>query len=42
MWKEIADYDSRAAKGEVCVRGIAHNPKTCPKCIKDSRKKSSK
>jgi hypothetical protein len=42
MWLEISDYDRRASKGEVHVRGIAHDPRSCPKCLKDARKGTKK
>lgn len=38
MYKEMAEYDERAAAGKVHVRGITHNPRTCLKCIKDRSK----
>lgn len=37
MYKEMSDYDRRAGRGEVHVRGVAHNPKSCPKCQSDAR-----
>lgn len=38
MYLEMASYDERANRGEVCVRGIAHNPNSCPRCLKKARK----
>lgn len=35
MWKEIDEYDRRASRGEVHVRGVAHDPETCLKCRRD-------
>lgn len=37
MYLEMSRYDDDAAKGEVHVRGIAHNEATCPKCIRDKK-----
>jgi hypothetical protein len=42
MYKEMAEYDEKSARGEVCVRGRWHDPETCPKCIKENRKKGIK
>ena len=42
MYREIADYDRRAAGGEACERGRSHDPGTCPVCLKGKKKKSGK
>jgi hypothetical protein len=42
MYKAMSDYDSRASRGEVHIRGVAHNPKSCPKCALDALEKRVK
>jgi hypothetical protein len=38
MYKEMAEYDRQANRGLKHIRGIAHNPSSCPKCLKDAGK----
>ena len=42
MYREIYEYDRKADIGEVHVRGIAHDPKTCLKCKKEAELKKKK
>lgn len=37
--RERSDYDERAARGEVHIRGTAHNFGTCPLCKKIAAEK---
>jgi hypothetical protein len=42
MYRDMMDYDERANRGEVHIRGIAHNSRSCPKCLRDARKLRSR
>ena len=44
MYRDMYDYDRRAEQGLEHVRGIAHNPESCPKCQKEKhgKRKSKK